>query len=236
MLFKNKKEFKVDSRLSHIAFIMDGNGRWAKKRGLPRKIGHKFGAKAFEDTVKNCHDIGINTVTVYAFSTENWSRPQEEIDAILDLMRNYIEEAKKYEGVRIIFIGDKSPLPDDIISRMTDLENSTKDYPNILNIAFNYGGRAEIVHACNELISEGKESVTENDINIHLYTNLSSDPDLIVRTANEFRLSNFLLWQCAYSELFVTKTLWPDFNKKELLKAVQSFYERNRKFGGLNNR
>ena len=234
MLFKNKKEFKVDSKLSHIAFIMDGNGRWAKKRGLPRKIGHKYGAKAFENTVRNCHKIGIKTVTVYAFSTENWSRPQDEIDAIIDLMRSYVQEAYKYEGIRVIFIGDKSPLPEDLKNSMVDLENSTIGNDNTLNIAFNYGGRAEIINACNELINDGKTNVTETDINNHLYTKESCDPDLIVRTANEYRLSNFLLWQCAYSELYVTKTLWPDFNMKELMKAVKSFYKRNRKFGGLN--
>lgn len=235
MLFKTKKEFKVDSQLSHIAFIMDGNGRWAKKRGLPRKIGHKYGAKAFEETVKNCHSLGIKTVTVYAFSTENWSRPQEEVDAILNLMRSYIDEAKKYDGVRVIFIGDKSPLPDDIKHLMINLENSTENFSNILNIAFNYGGRAEIVHACNDLIRSGKQSISEDDICNHLYTKISPDPDLIIRTANEFRLSNFLLWQCAYSELYVTKTLWPDFNMKELMKAIKSFYARNRKFGGIND-
>ncbi len=236
MFFKNKKKFKVDSQLSHIAFIMDGNGRWAKKRGLPRKIGHKYGAEAFEKTVKNCHKIGIKTVTVYAFSTENWSRPKEEIDAIIDLMKKYVEEAYKYDDIRVIFIGDKTPLPDDLKNRMTELENYTKNCVNTLNIAFNYGGRAEIVSACNELIKEGKERITETDINNHLYTKDSPDPDLIVRTANEFRLSNFLLWQCAYSELYITRVLWPDFDMKELLKAVDSFYKRNRKFGGLSNR
>ncbi|MBR2024825.1 MAG: di-trans,poly-cis-decaprenylcistransferase, partial [Clostridia bacterium] len=199
MLFKNKKEFKVDSQLSHIAFIMDGNGRWAKKRGLPRKLGHKYGAEAFENTVRNCHKIGIKTVTVYAFSTENWSRPKEEIDAIIDLMKKYIEEAYKYDDVRIIFIGDKSPLPEDLKNSMMDLENSTKNNENTLNIAFNYGGRAEIVNACNEIIKERKSTITEEDINNHLYTKESPDPDLIIRTANEYRLSNFLLWQCAYS-------------------------------------
>ena len=234
MLFNNNKKFKVDSKLSHIAFIMDGNGRWAKKRGLPRKIGHKYGAKAFEKTVKNCHEIGIKTVTVYAFSTENWSRPQDEIDAIIDLMRSYVQEAHNYKDIRVIFIGDKSPLPEDLKNSIIELENSTKNYENTLNIAFNYGGRAEIVNACNELIKEGKTTITEDDVNSHLYTKESNDPDLIVRTANEYRLSNFLLWQCAYSELYITKTLWPDFNMKDLKKAVESFYKRNRKFGGLN--
>ena len=234
MLFKKSKEFKVDSQLSHIAFIMDGNGRWAKKRGLPRKVGHKYGAEAFEKTVRNCHKIGIKTVTVYAFSTENWTRPKDEVDAIIELMKKYVEEAYKYNDIRVIFIGDKSPLPDDLKNSMTDLEESTKNNKNTLNIAFNYGGRAEIVNACNELIKEGKDFITEKDIISHLYTKESPDPDLIVRTANEYRLSNFLLWQCAYSELYITKVLWPDFNMKELMKAVESFYQRNRKFGGLN--
>lgn len=235
MLFNREKDIKVDSRLSHIAFIMDGNGRWAKKRGLPRKVGHKFGAEAFENTIKNCHKLGIKTVTVYAFSTENWSRPKDEVDAIIGLMERYIEEAKKYEGIRVIFLGDKDVLPDDLKNKIIELENRTINFDNTLNIAFNYGGRAEIVHACNELIKEGKTEIKEQDICEHLYTKESPDPDLIVRTANEFRLSNFLLWQCAYSELYISKALWPDFDMKELKKAIKSFYKRNRKFGGLSN-
>ena len=236
MLFKKEKNSKVDSRLSHIAFIMDGNGRWAKKRGLPRKVGHKFGAEAFENTVRNCHKLGIKTVTVYAFSTENWSRPKDEVDAIIGLMEKYIEEAKKYEDIKIVFLGDKSALPENLYNSIIDLEDRTKHYDNTLNIAFNYGGRAEIVHACNELIREGKENVTEEDISNHLYTKASPDPDLIVRTANEYRLSNFLLWQCAYAELYISKVLWPDFNMKELQRAINSFYKRNRRFGGLIDR
>ena len=233
MLFKKKTDFKVDSRLSHIAFIMDGNGRWAKKRGLPRKVGHKFGAEAFENTVKNCHKLGIKTVTVYAFSTENWSRPKDEIDAIIGLMEKYIEEAKKYEDIKIVFLGDKSVLPVTLQNSIIELENRTSHYDNTLNIAFNYGGRAEIVNACNELIKEGKTLLTEEDINNHLYTKDSPDPDLIVRTANEFRLSNFLLWQCAYAEFYISKALWPDFDMKELQKAIKSFYGRKRRFGGI---
>ena len=233
MLFKEKRDFTVDSRLKHIAFIMDGNGRWAKKRGLPRKIGHKFGAQAFEDTVRNCHKLGIKTVTVYAFSTENWSRPKDEVDAIINLMEKYLDEAKKYKDIKIVFLGDKSALTDNLKNRIIELENETSHFDNTLNIAFNYGGRAEIVNACNQLIKEGKTEVTEDDIASHLYTKNSPDPDLIVRTANEERLSNFLLWQSAYSEFYVTKTLWPDFDMKELQKAIKSFYQRNRKFGGL---
>ena len=234
MALKKKKSInQVDSRLSHIAFIMDGNGRWAKKRGLPRKVGHKFGADAFEKTVNNCFSLGIKTVTVYAFSTENWSRPKDEVDAILDLLEKYIKETEKYENVRVIFLGDKSILSEKVRNDMLAVEERTKYKENTLNVAFNYGGRSEIVHACNELIKSGKESVTEQDIASNLYTSKSPDPDLIVRTANEYRISNFLLWQSAYAELYITKTLWPDFNMKELEKAIKSFYSRERRFGGL---
>ncbi len=235
MAQKKKNEIVVDSRLSHIAFIMDGNGRWAKKRGLPRKVGHKFGAEAFEKTVENCFSLGIKTVTVYAFSTENWSRPQDEVNAILALLESYIEKTKSYKDIRIVFLGDKNVFSESLKNKMLDVENTTKDNQKTLNIAINYGGRAEIVHACNTLIKKGKTSITEKDIQEHLYTSASSDPDLIVRTANEFRISNFLLWQCAYSEIYVTEALWPDFNKKELLKAIKDFYSRERKFGGIKN-
>lgn len=233
MFSKKIKDFKVDDRLKHIAFIMDGNGRWAKSHALPRNAGHKQGAKAFENTVKNCHAFGIKTVTVYAFSTENWTRPEKEVQAILDLLNRYIDEAKKQTDIRFVFIGDKSVLGEDLREKMVDLEKSTAQYDNVLNIAFNYGGRAEIVRACNALISSGKTEISEQDISDNLYTKHCPDPDLIVRTANEYRISNFLLWQCAYSELYFTKVLWPEFDKKELYKAIQSFYKRKRRFGGL---
>lgn len=233
MFFKKKREFKVDDRLKHIAFIMDGNGRWAKSRSLPRTAGHKAGAKAFEDTVKNCHELGIKIVTVYAFSTENWNRPKSEVDAIMELLNSYIERGKEQKNIRYVFIGDKSVLSDELRQKMISLEDSTKQYDNILNIAFNYGGRAEIVQACNILLKEGKSVIQEKDISNNIYTSHCVDPDLIVRTANEQRISNFLLWQCAYSELYFTSALWPDFDKKELIKAVDSFYKRKRRFGGL---
>ena len=233
MFFGKINKFKVDSKLKHIAFIMDGNGRWAKSRAMPRQAGHKFGAKALEETVKNCHDFGIKIVTVYAFSTENWSRPEKEIKAILELLDGYIEHAKNEKDIRYVFIGDKSAVSDELRNKMIELENLSVDNENILNIAFNYGGRAEIVKACNSLIESGKSVITEEDIGKNLYTNHCPDPDLIVRTANEYRLSNFLLWQCAYSEFYFTKTLWPDFDKKELFNAIMSFYKRKRRFGGL---
>ena len=233
MFFKRKKDFKVDERLKHIAFIMDGNGRWAKARSLPRKMGHKYGAKAFEETVKNCHELGIKIVTVYAFSTENWNRPKDEVDAIMELLSSYIDRANEQKDIRFIFLGDKSVLSDDLRQRMLSLEESTRDYENILNIAFNYGGRAELVNAFNRLAESGKTVITEDDISSSLYTSASPDPDLIVRTAGEQRISNFLLWQCAYSELYYTDTLWPDFDKKQLQLAINSFYSRKRRYGGL---
>jgi len=233
MFFNSIKKFKVDDRLKHIAFIMDGNGRWAKARSLPRQVGHKYGAKAFEETVKNCHAFGIKIVTVYAFSTENWSRPENEVNAIMELLNTYIDRAKEQKDIRFVFIGDKSVLSQELRDKMIELEESTLLYDNVLNIAFYYGGRAEIISACNSLICEGVKEVNEKDISSHLYTSHCPDPDLIVRTASEYRLSNFLLWQCAYSEFYFTSVLWPDFNKKQLYKAIKSFYKRKRRFGGL---
>ena len=234
VLFRKKNtEIKVDERLSHIAFIMDGNGRWAKKRSLPRKAGHKQGALTFEKIVKACNNIGIKTVTVYAFSTENWKRPKDEVDAIISLLNSYIDRVNKDNDIRFIFLGDKSVLNDDLREKMINLEKSTSDCTNTLNIAFNYGGRAEIVNAFNQLAKEGKNSITEADISSHLYTCDSPDPDLIVRTANEIRISNFLLWQSAYSEFYFTDVLWPDFDEEELNKAITEFYKRKRNFGDV---
>ena len=237
MALKFDKDFKVDDKLKHIAFIMDGNGRWAKKRFLPRSVGHKFGVESMDRILRDCSDLGIKHITVYAFSTENWNRPKEEIDAIISLLLKYIEKAKKdRDDVRYIFIGDKSTLPTEIVEKMTFLEELTKERQLILNIAFNYGGRAEIVRACNKLISEGKKHISEEDISNNLYTSLSPDPDLIIRTSGEQRLSNFLMWQSAYSEFYFTDVLWPDFDKKALEEAILYYGSRNRRFGGLENK
>jgi undecaprenyl diphosphate synthase len=225
------------AKLSHIAFIMDGNGRWAKKRGLPREHGHRHGVKAFEAVLKHCKELDIDTVTVYAFSTENWKRPQKEVDAIMKLMDHYLSECEKKSDeydMRICFLGDKSPFEKKRRERMERLEALTAGKSRTLNIAFNYGGRAEIVNACNALIREGHTTITESDISNSIYTAHVCDPDLIVRTAGEFRISNFLLWQCAYSEFYISKALWPDFDKKELRKAIDSFLGRKRRYGGLN--
>ncbi|MBQ8545822.1 MAG: di-trans,poly-cis-decaprenylcistransferase [Clostridia bacterium] len=234
MFSKKQKNVIIDDRLKHIAFIMDGNGRWAKKRLLPRMVGHKYGAQNFKNIVKYCFEMGIESVTTYAFSTENWSRPQAEIDSIINLLKEYIEVVKQEEKVRIIFIGDKSNLPSDLARIMIEAEEITMGREKKLYIAFNYGGRAEIVNACNSLIAEGKTKVTESDISSHMYTAEAPDPDLIIRTAGEYRISNFLLWQCAYSEFYFAEVFWPDFDKKELMKAIENFYTRKRRFGGLN--
>lgn len=225
-----------ESGLSHIAFIMDGNGRWATGRGMPREMGHRSGAENFKKIVRMCGDVGIDNVTVYAFSTENWKRPANEVNAIMRLLDSFIKDAERENEenrIRFVFLGDKSALSPQLAEKCTDLENLTVNNRRLLNIALNYGGRAEIVHACNALISAGKETVTEEDLSRALYTGHCDDPDLIVRTAGEYRLSNFLLWQSAYAELFFTDTLWPDFSIDDLEAAVMSFSGRRRRFGAV---
>ncbi len=224
------------ARLSHIAFIMDGNGRWAKKRGLPREHGHREGVKAFENVLSHCEKLGIDTVTVYAFSTENWKRPQREVDAIMKLMDHYLSECeKKIEeyNMRLCFLGDKAPFDPRRRARMERLEKLTAEKTRTLNIAFNYGGRDEIVRACNRLIDAGVREVDEQGFAAALDTASTKDPDLIVRTGGDLRISNFLLWQAAYAELYFTDVLWPDFGPAEIDAAVEAFYKRKRRFGGI---
>ena len=227
---------QVDERLQHIAFIMDGNGRWAKKRGMPREFGHTVGAKTFENVVRYCGDIGIRVVTVYAFSTENWRRPQNEVQAIMGIFREYLDRAQKKAeeyNIHTVFLGDKSIFPEEVRVRMERLEQETAHYPLTLNIAINYGGRDEIVHAVNTLIAQGKTEITEDDITANLYTAHCPPPDLIVRTGSEQRLSNFLLWQAAYAEFYFCDTLWPDMDEAAVDAAVEAFYARKRRFGGV---
>ena len=238
MLFrrKAKKEISAPVSLRHIAFIMDGNGRWAKRRGLPREAGHKKGAAVFERIVRHCFDIGIDTVTVYAFSTENWSRPQKEVDAIMTLLSEYLDFAetkfKDYDA-RLVFLGDKTPLSPTLREKALRLEEVSRDRTHTLCIALNYGARDELVHACNLLIEQEKKNVTAEDISRCLYTASSPDPDLIFRTGGDLRISNFLLWQAAYAEFYFTKTLWPDLTEEEVDRAVADFSGRHRRFGGL---
>ena len=226
----------VGSDLRHIAFIMDGNGRWAKKQGKPREFGHSEGAKAFERVVEYCGDVGVKYVTVYAFSTENWKRPKNEVEKIMSLLEKYLdklmEKADKYD-LKVRFIGDKAPLSEKLKKKIEKAEKMTSDRSKTVNIALNYGGRAEISAAVNSLLKEGKTEITEEDISNALYTEGCPDPDLIVRTAGEQRLSNFLLWQAAYSEFYFTDTLWPDFDGRCVEDAINAYYKRTRRFGGL---
>lgn len=232
----NVKRALLEGAIRHIAFIMDGNGRWATRQGLSRADGHKAGAKVFEEVAEYCHSLGIPCVTVYAFSTENWRRPKAEVDALMRLFSGYIDRASKRfheKKVRVVFLGDKSVFPRKLRKQMETLEEGSAVYSDTLNIAFNYGARDELVHAVNAAIAEGKTELTEADIERHLYTAASPDPDLIVRTAGEMRLSNFLLWQAAYSEFYYTDVLWPDMKPADVDAACLAFLKRKRNFGGI---
>ena len=218
----------------HIAFIMDGNGRWAKKRHMPREYGHKKGAEKFKEITRYCGDIGIETVTVYAFSTENWKRPKREVDALINLLHEYVnDDESSKERVRVIFLGDKSAFGEKIAEEMALLEKKTANFSKTLCIAMNYGGHAEIVDAVNSLIASGKTHITEEDITGAVCSGVVPPPDMIVRTGGEYRLSNFLLWQSSYSELFFTDTLWPDLTTGEVDKMIDEFRKRKRRFGGV---
>lgn len=230
---------------AHVAIILDGNGRWAKAKGMPRNYGHMQGAKAVEDILVDARDIGIKYLTVYAFSTENWNRPEAEVSALMTILRNYLKTSIKKSmknNVRCRVIGDRSRLSDDIQKAILELEDATKGNTGLtFTIAINYGSRDEIRRAVvkvAEKVRDGEldpSDITEEDIASELDTNYLPDPDLLIRTCNEQRISNFLLWQCAYTEFYYTLVAWPDFNKEELLKAVEAYGTRNRKFGGLRN-
>jgi len=229
-------QLKVDERLQHIAFIMDGNGRWAQKRGLPREIGHKHGAQTFKKIVRYCGELGIKVVTVYAFSTENWKRSENEVSALINLFNTYIDNFNSdhsEDNIKVKFIGDITRFGDNLASKINKIEEATKNNAFTLNIAVNYGGRSELVHAFNKLISEGKREVTEGDISGAIYTSHCPDPDLIVRTGGDIRISNFLLWQSAYSEFYFTDTLWPDMSANDVDEAIKTFYSRKRRFGAV---
>lgn len=245
-IFNNKKnnpEEKLPENLpQHIGFIMDGNGRWAKKRGLPRTFGHTEGAKTFRKIVRYCKDIGIKYISFYAFSTENWKRPKDEVNAIMNLFREYIIDVRNYlsENTRMIFLGDISALDEDLQQKIRDLEYDTKDYKEMtLMMAVNYGGRAEIANATRQIAQKVKSGeleisdINESTINDFLYTREAPDVDLIIRPSGELRLSNFLIWQSAYAEYYFTDVLWPDFTPKELDKALIEFSKRGRRFGGV---
>lgn len=226
----------------HIAIIMDGNRRWARERGKEASEGHKAGADNLEQIAKDCNDLGIKFLTVYAFSTENWKRSQEEVSALMILLRNYLKKFSKNankENIRIKILGDIEILDDDLKKSINDAVERTKNCTGLtLNIAFNYGGRAEIVNATKKIAQKVKsselqlEDITEKLLQQYLYTQNDPDPDLLIRPGGELRTSNFLPWQLVYSEFYFTNKYWPDFNKDDLLDAINTFNKRNRKFGG----
>ena len=226
----------------HIGFIMDGNGRWAKKRGLPRKFGHREGAKTFKKIVRYCRNLGIPYISFYAFSTENWKRPEDEVNAIMKLFDQYIDDVRGYfeEETRMIFLGDKSKFTDSLQNKMNALEADTAHYDKMtLMIAANYGGRDEITHAARALaeqVQAGKlnpADITEDLISANLYTAGIPDVDLLIRPSGELRLSNYLIWQTAYAEFYFTDVLWPDFDESALNRALIDYASRSRRFGGV---
>ncbi len=228
---------------THVAIIMDGNGRWAKKRLLPRNMGHRQGAKVLEQICRDAADLGIQYLTVYAFSTENWKRSTEEVTGIMNLLRSYltncVERASK-DGLRIRVIGDRSALDADIVEMLENAECETAKFDKLdFTIALNYGGRDELRRTMTKLAKEVQEgtlapdAITENVISKHLDTADLPDPDLLIRTSGELRLSNYLIWQLAYAEFYFTDTLWPDFDKESLKEAVRYYNGRERRFGGV---
>ena len=229
----------------HVAIILDGNGRWAKAKGLPRAAGHKKGCEAVEQTVEDCARLGIRYLTVYGFSTENWKRSEEEVSALMQLFRYYMVrllKIAKQQNVRVKMIGDRSRFARDIIDGLDRLEEETKDNTGLtFVIAVNYGARDEIRRAVVRMLKDAQDDrlspdqVTEETISSYLDTAGIPDPDLLIRTGGELRQSNYLLWQCAYTEFYVTDLLWPDFSKDELVRAIENYSRRDRRFGGRND-
>lgn len=241
---ENLPQFSVLPR--HVGIIMDGNGRWAQQRGLPRYKGHIEGAKTFRKIGEFAGNLGIECLTFYAFSTENWKRPPEEVAAIMDLFREYLKELddrkaeNEEKGIKVNFIGDRTGIPKDILRMMGYSERITRKKDHvILNIAINYGGRQEILHSVQDIakqVEKGKlkaKDITEDMISQNLYTGGLPDPDLIIRPSGEYRLSNFLLWQSAYAEFWYSDILWPDFTEADFVEALRDFERRSRRFGGV---
>lgn len=246
MLFRKKtKETEIDyNRLPvHIGVIMDGNGRWAKRRGLPRSAGHQAGADSLKKIVTECNKMGIKYITVYAFSTENWKRPKDEVDFLMNLLLTYLKDAQKSlagENVVIRAIGSRAELSEEIREQILKTEEFTKNNTGIvMNIALNYGSREEIVNAARKIAQDAVDGkISSDDINSemisdNLYTKNQPDPDFIIRTSNEQRLSNFMMWQASYSELYFTEKLWPDFSVKDLHEAIAEYQRRDRRYGGV---
>ena len=236
----NLSELKMPN---HVAIILDGNGRWAKSKGMPRNYGHVQGAKTVEVICEEAYKMGIQYLTVYAFSTENWNRPKDEVDALMKLLRNYMKtclSTAKKNRMCVRVLGDKTGLDEDIRQRIAELEESTKNNDGLhFQIALNYGGRDEIVRAVKEIAGKVKEGeldpsdITEQYLSDMLDTKGLPEPDLLIRTCNEQRISNFLLWQLAYTEFYFTSVAWPDFSKEELIKAVEAYNHRDRRYGRI---
>ena len=238
MFWKKNKRFVNDGRLNSVAIITDGNGRWAKRRGLPRSAGHVEGAKRIQSALEKFRELGVHYVTLDAFSTENWKRPKEEVDTIMKLVYKYVDEVvinkiKSDKNFSVKFIGDLSVLSEELRNKCLEAENMAKDKDFVCSVALNYGGRSEIVHAANEAIKAGHTELNEGLLSSYMYTSPTPDPDLVIRTGGDLRISNFLLWQSAYSEFVFLDTLWPDFGEADIMKAVRAFYSRKRRFGGL---
>ena len=240
---KEQREIDLNNLPQHIGFIMDGNGRWAKKRGLPRSAGHKAGAESLKKIITEANNMGVKYATVYAFSTENWARPKEEVDYLMGLLMDYLVNAEKTlagENVVIRAIGSRKELSEEMQRQIIKTENFTKNNTGIImNIALNYGGREELVNAAKQVarrVKDGEknvEDITAEDIQKGLYTSEQPDVDLLIRTSGEMRLSNFMLWQVSYAEMWFTNKLWPDFKPADLRKAIIDFQSRGRRFGGL---
>lgn len=241
MFFKKKADIDLNSIPRHIAIIMDGNGRWAKKRGLSRSMGHREGSRTLKKIVEACYNLGVKYLTVYAFSTENWSRPRDEVDQLMKLLLEYLRNAEtelKGKNVRIRVIGDRKTLPDEIRTEIDRVERNTSHICGLdFVIALNYGGRQDVVQAVSRIAEDIKTGtpvlINEEAINQRLYTNGIPDPDLLIRTSGEMRLSNFLIWQLSYSEFFFCDVLWPDFKESNLREAILSYQGRQRRFGGV---
>jgi undecaprenyl diphosphate synthase len=225
----------------HVAVIMDGNGRWAQRRHLPRAAGHRSGTQTARTTIETCARLKIEALTLYAFSVENWRRPKRETDFLMQLLREYLRQEMpliQRNNIRMRFLGRARELPDGVQQDMrAAVEKTSKNTGMVLCLALNYGGRAEIVDALNEIVAQCKDgrhvAVTEEEVSRHLYTAGLPDPDLLIRSSGEMRVSNFLLWQIAYAEILVTETLWPDFNRARLLEAFVEFQKRERRYGGI---
>ncbi len=221
----------------HVAIIMDGNGRWAKSKGMPRIYGHGEGVKTVRKILKKAQSMGVKYLTLYAFSTENWKRPKAEVEGLMKLFKEYLKKEKKElnkNGVRLVFSGSREEISQELLKEMDDTCSYLSPNSEItLNIAFNYGGRREIIDAVKKMVESGEENITEEKFREYLYRPEIPDPELVIRTSGEFRISNFLLWETAYSEFYITDKMWPEFQEKDFEDAVEFFQKRERRFGGV---